>query len=74
MPFWAIFKNYTEIVRELGHRGHRVDVLKMDIEGYEFQALSQLGEATPNLPLQVSDMSLTMLASLMRHQRHGMLR
>lgn len=48
-----MFKTYTEIVRDLNHSSRTLDVLKIDIEGYEHQGLSTLSEMTPNLPSQV---------------------
>lgn len=53
MPKMAIFKSYRRIVADLNHTGMRIDVLKIDIEGHEFQAMAGLREFTPNLPKQV---------------------
>lgn len=54
MPESAIFKTYTDILAQLDHRHTKIDVLKVDIEGYEFQALAGLLESTPYLPSQVN--------------------
>lgn len=47
----AFFKSYREVTEQLGHR--HVDVLKVDIEGYEYQLFENWSEAEL-LPLQVS--------------------
>lgn len=52
------FMTYKDIVVELGHVGMEVEVLKIDIEGYEFQTMSGLHEFTPSLPKQVSALDL----------------
>lgn len=65
----AKYKTYPEIIRELNHSSRSLDLLKIDIEGYEYQGMSNVVESTANLPSQVrvkehTDMFCSKLKSL----------
>jgi hypothetical protein len=46
------FETFNSITRRLGH--HKIALLKIDIEGWEFQAMGDLRETTQGLPEQIA--------------------